>query len=227
MTVAFLVTSLVIVATPGTGAVYTVSAGLLRGRRAAVLAAAACTLGIVPHLLAAITGLAALLHTSAVAYAVLTWAGIAYLLHLAVMTWTDAGQDLVASISASADTGDTSRSGTGTGGAATVVLQRVSVARVVREGVVLNLLNPKLTLFFFAFLPQFVPPGAGATAAMAALGGVFMALTLVVFTGYGLAATVLRPLLRRRPALVAAANRVFAVSYVVIAVAMAVGQLMP
>ena len=68
MTVEFLLTSLVIVATPGPGVLYALSAGLARGARPSVLAAFACTLGIVPHMLAAITGLAALLHASAVAF---------------------------------------------------------------------------------------------------------------------------------------------------------------
>ncbi len=89
MSVAFLVTSLVIVATPGTGAIFTIAAGLQRGRRASVVAAAGCTLGIVPHLTAAVTGLAAVLHASAVAFSALKWVGVAYLVWLAWQTWRD------------------------------------------------------------------------------------------------------------------------------------------
>ena len=68
MSTAFLLTTLVIVATPGTGVLYTLAAGLSRGARASVVAAFGCTLGIVPHMVAAITGLAALLNASALAF---------------------------------------------------------------------------------------------------------------------------------------------------------------
>jgi threonine/homoserine/homoserine lactone efflux protein len=134
MTWTFLVTSLVIVATPGTGALFTLSAGLSRGPRASVLAAFACTLGILPHLLAAITGLAALLRASGVAFAVVKYLGVAYLLYLAWSTWRHDG----------ALTVDRDR-------------RAVTPFRVITSGVAVNLLNPKLTIFFFAFLPQFVP----------------------------------------------------------------------
>lgn len=203
VTPAFLLTSLVMVAAPGTGALYTVTAGLLRGRRAALLAAAACTLGILPHLVAAVSGLAALLHASPIAYALLTWAGIGYLLFMARGTWRTPGSALTDGL-----------------GAETAA---VTGRRVVRDGIVLNLLNPKLTIFFVAFLPQFAP-GSGASST-AVLGVVFMVLTLVVFAAYGVAATVLRPALLTRPRLAGAANRVFAVFYAGLAVALAAGQL--
>src|SRR4030095_14264630 len=89
MTVAFLLTTLVIVATPGTGVLFTVAAGLSRGARASVIAAIGCTLGVVPHMIAAITGLAALLNASAVAFQTLKYMGVAYLLYLAWQTWRD------------------------------------------------------------------------------------------------------------------------------------------
>src|SRR6187551_1832902 len=91
MTLAFLLTSLVIVATPGTGVLYTIGAGLARGARASVLAAFACTLGIVPHLVAALTGLAAILHASGVAFQTIKYLGVAYLLWMAWATWRDNG----------------------------------------------------------------------------------------------------------------------------------------
>jgi len=212
VTPTFLLTTLVLVATPGTGVVYTLSAGLLHGRRAAVTAAAACTAGIVPHLLASITGLAALLHASAAAYALLTWAGIAYLLLLAVQTWSDPGDGLVRAARTRQDATTPTTPSTPT------------TSRVLRDGVVLNLLNPKVTLFFFAFLPQFVPAGPGSTGRMALLGAVFALLTLVVFTAYGLAASALRPLLARRPQLAGLANRAFAATYVLVAAALVLEQ---
>jgi threonine/homoserine/homoserine lactone efflux protein len=82
----FLLTSLVVVATPGTGVVYTLAAGLARGSRASIVAAAGCTVGVLPHMAAAITGLAALLHTSAVAFGIVKYLGVAYLLYLAWST---------------------------------------------------------------------------------------------------------------------------------------------
>src|SRR4051794_685849 len=89
MTLAFLLTSLIVVATPGTGALYTVATGLSHGTRASLVAALGCTIGIVPAMLAAVTGLAAIMHGSAVAFQAIKWAGVAYLLFLAWVTWRD------------------------------------------------------------------------------------------------------------------------------------------
>lgn len=188
MGLAFLLTVLVIVATPGTGALYTISTGLGRGGRAGVLAAFSCTLGTVPHLLAAITGLAAVLHASGVAFAVLKWAGVAYLLWMAWVTWHDRE--------------------------ALEVRERpaVPLRKVLLEGITLNLLNPKLTLFFFAFLPQFAPGGDLPT--MLGLSAVFMALTFVVFAAYGLGAAAVRDHVLRRPRVMDWFRRVFAATFV-------------
>jgi threonine/homoserine/homoserine lactone efflux protein len=133
VSIEFLVTSLVIVATPGTGVLYTLAAGLSRGARASIVAAVGCTLGIVPHLAAAITGAAALLHTSAVAFQTVKYLGVAYLLYMAWATWKDRGALTVEENAAPR-----------------------SARRVITSGVLINILNPKLTIFFFAFLPQFV-----------------------------------------------------------------------
>lgn len=194
MSVEFLVTALIVVATPGTGVLYTVSAGLARGARASVVAAFGCTLGIVPHMLAAITGLAALLHASAVAFQAIKFVGVAYLLYLAWATWRDS--------SALAVDADAPRSN----------------ARVVGSGVLVNLLNPKLTIFFFAFLPQFVSAqGAGAAVRMAELSAVFMLVTFVVFVGYGVFAASVRRHVISRPRVIRWLRRSFAGAYVVLA----------
>lgn len=195
MDLAFWVTTLVVVATPGTGAVYTVSMGLGQGRRASLVAALGCTLGVLPHLLAAITGLAALLHASALAFQTLKYAGVAYLVFLAWQTWRDRSP-LVADDSAEIRPGWS----------------------IVREAVLINLLNPKLTIFFFAFLPLFVRPGAGeGWVQMTVLGLVFMAVTLLVFAGYGVLAAAVRSHVLQRPSVVSWLRRTFAATYLVLA----------
>lgn len=192
MSIEFLITTLIIVATPGTGAIFTLAAGLTRGPRAAALAAFACTLGILPHLIAAITGLAAILHASAVAFQGIKILGVAYLLYMAWETWRDKGA-LAVEEDASPQ----------------------SAMQVIRSGIVVNLLNPKLTIFFVAFLPQFVTPGsANGTLRMLELSGVFMAVTFVVFAFYGLIAGVMRDKVISRPRVMLWMRRIFAGSFV-------------
>ncbi len=170
ITIEFLITSLIVVLIPGTGAVFTVSTGLMQGKRASVWAALGCTLGIVPHLLATILGLAAVMHTSALAFSMLKYAGVAYLFYLAYATWKDRS---------SFSFEQTPKS--------------LSPTKLVVRAVLLNLLNPKLTIFFLAFLPQFIAPqSTSALADMLALSGVFMAMTFAVFVVYGLLAHAFR-----------------------------------
>ena len=186
-----MITALVVVATPGTGVLYTVAAGLARGARASLVAAIGCTLGIVPHMLAAITGLAALLHASAVAFQTLKYLGVAYLLYLAWSMLRDRGVLTVEASSAPS-----------------------SARQVVTSAVLVNLLNPKLTIFFLAFLPQFVAANSpGSVLRMAQLSGVFMALTFVVFAGYGWGAAAVRTHVLSRPRVVTWMRRVFAGSF--------------
>ena len=166
----FLLTTLIIVASPGTGVVYTLAAGLSRGGRASVLAAFACTLGIVPHLVAALTGLAALLHASAVAFDIVKYAGVAYLLYMA---WQSLREHGALKVEAKSDAR--------------------SVRQVLVDGVLINLLNPKLSIFFVAFLPQFIAPNEpNVLARMLELSGVFMAATFIIFAIYGLCAASVR-----------------------------------
>ncbi len=199
MSLAFLVTSLIIVAMPGTGALITLSAGLSRGARAGVVAAVGCTLGIVPHLIAAVTGTAALLRASGVAFEALRIAGGAYLLCMAVLTWRDQSALVVQDEQP----------------------QR-STARVIGSAMLANLLNPKLTVFFFAFLPQFVGPHAPhELRRLLLLSGVFMAMTFVVFALYGVAASALRHHLIERPKVVRRMRRLFAASFVGLGVKLA------
>ena len=177
---------------PGTGVLYTMAAGLSRGTRASVIAAIGCTLGIVPHMVAAITGLAALLHTSAVAFQGLKYLGVAYLLFIAWRTLREKGA---------------------------LAVEEETVARsatnVIVSAILVNILNPKLTIFFFAFLPQFVSTSdPGALIRMVELSGVFMLITLVVFIGYGSFAAAIRKHVISRPQVLTWLRRAFAGAFV-------------
>ena len=187
VSIAFLVTTLVIVATPGTGALYTIAAGLSRGARAGVVAAAGCTLGILPHLLATVTGLAAVMHASAVAFHTIKYAGVAYLLYLAWQTWRDRSELTVDEASGPR-----------------------SDLEVIRTAVAINVLNPKLTIFFFAFLPQFVSGSADPLPRMLLLSLVFMLVTFVVFALYGWVAAGFRRRVLERPRVLQWLRRIFA-----------------
>jgi len=166
ISVEFLITSLIVVLIPGTGVLFTISTGLAQGRTASVYAALGCTVGIVPHLLATIFGLAAIMHTSALAFEVLKFAGVLYLFYLALMTWRDKS-----------------------GFEAQAISSRSSALSLATKAFLLNILNPKLTIFFLAFLPQFVSPETTSPLGdMLVLSAVFMLMTFVVFVIYGLLA---------------------------------------
>ncbi|NGO10995.1 LysE family translocator [Streptomyces sp. HC44] len=200
MSIAFLLTTLVVVVTPGTGVVYTLATGLSHGRRASVVAALGCTLGIVPHLAATITGLAALLHASAVAYETVKYVGVGYLLFMAWAMLRDKEALVVEAAAAPRP-----------------------AARVVASGVLVNLLNPKLTMFFVAFLPQFAPADtAGSLGVMLRLSAVFMVLTFVVFAAYGMCAAAVRHRIVARPRVMTGIRRVFAVCFVGLSARLAV-----
>ncbi|MBO8191960.1 LysE family translocator [Streptomyces oryzae] len=189
----FLLTALVIVVTPGTGVLFTLAAGLSHGRRASLVAALGCTLGTLPQALAAITGLAALLHTSTVAFQVLKYLGVAYLLWMAVSTLRD--RSALTAPEGDDPAGSAPR----------------TTSKVIVSAVLLNVLNPKLTLFFVAFLPQFVHgDDPHAVLRMSELSAVFVLLTLMVFAGYGLAAATMREHVISRPRVVRWMRRVFA-----------------
>jgi threonine/homoserine/homoserine lactone efflux protein len=172
ITIEFLVTSLIVVLIPGTGVIYTVSTGIVQGRAASVYAAIGCTAGIVPHLLATVFGLAAVMHTSALAFQVLKVAGVLYLFYVAYATWRDK--------SAFAVDGS---------------VAKTSAHGLVIKAFLLNILNPKLTIFFLAFLPQFVDPAVGQPLLqLLLLSAVFMAMTFAVFVVYGFVAHAFRAL---------------------------------
>jgi len=195
MTLSFLLTSLIVVASPGTGVLYTLAVALAQGFRASIAAAFGCTLGILPHMLAAMLGLAAVLHTSALAFAALKWCGVIYLLYMAWQALRESG---ALAIEARPERETRSR----------------SHRRVIVTGFLINILNPKLSIFFLAFLPQFI--AADETyplARMLELSGAFMAMTFVVFVLYGLFAAGVRDRVITRPKVVAWLRRSFAAGF--------------
>lgn len=201
VSIEFLLTSLVVVLIPGTGVIYTISMGLFKGFRASCAAAVGCTLGIIPSMLACILGLAAVIHTSAVAFEFIKYLGVAYLLYLAWGMWRESG---------AMQLGEESQA---------------SSMAIASKGFLINILNPKLTLFFLAFLPQFVPVQASSPLlSMTVLGLVFMLMTLLVFLAYGLLANTLSHTIQNSPRSMTVIQRVFAASFASLAVKLAFSE---
>ena len=202
MSIEFLLTSLIVVATPGTGVIYTLAAALSRGPRASVVAAFACTLGIVPHIAAAVMGLAALMHTSALVFQIVKLAGVAYLIYMAVDALREHGALRIER-----------------------EIGARSAARIMIDGVLINILNPKLSIFFLAFLPQFVSAEEAAPVTrMLVLSAVFMLLTFVVFVGYGLLAASVRDRVISRPRVLTWMRRAFAGAFVALGAKLALAE---
>lgn len=202
MSMEFLVTSLVVILLPGTGVLYTVAVGLGRGFRASLAAALGCTVGIVPAAMASIAGLAAIFHTSALAFQLVKYLGVAYLLYMA---WSILRQGGTLDVEADR--------------------KRVSLFQTAFRGTLINVLNPKLSLFFLAFLPQFVETGSvGATAEMVVLAAIFMVLTLLVFLIYGTCATLARDYIITRPAIMKWVKRSFAGAFGFIGIRLALSE---
>lgn len=202
MSIEYLVTALIVVIMPGTGVLYTLAFGLGRGLKASVAAAFGCTMGIVPHIAASIVGLAALLHASAVAFQVVKYLGVAYLLYMA---WTIARSGGVLDVKGRTDP--------------------MPARRIATGGFLINILNPKLSIFFLAFLPQFVTPGtADPTRQMLLLAAVFMALTFVVFVGYGAFASAARAYVVSKPAVMTWLKRGFAGAFALLGFRLALAE---
>jgi threonine/homoserine/homoserine lactone efflux protein len=202
VSIEFLVTSLIIIASPGTGVLYSLAVGLSRGSRASVVAAFGCTLGILPHMAAAILGLAALLHTSALAFQTFKYLGVTYLFYMA---WTALREQ----------------------GALRVeqVVGARSAVQVTVTAILINILNPKLSIFFLAFLPQFVSTNEPHPLAhMVMLSFVFMLLTFVAFVAYGLFAASIRSHVISRPRVLTWMRRTFAVAFVALGAKLALAD---
>ncbi len=202
MSLSFLLTSLIVIVSPGTGVLYTLAAALSRGSRASVAAAFGCTLGILPHIAAAMLGLAAVLHTSALAFSALKWLGVIYLLFMAWQALRERG--------------------------ALKVEREVdarSAAKVIVTGFLINILNPKLSIFFLAFLPQFIAADeARPWMRMLELGAAFMAMTFAVFVVYGLFAASVRDRIVTRPRAMTWLRRAFAGGFAALGARLALAE---
>jgi threonine/homoserine/homoserine lactone efflux protein len=202
MNIEFLITSFIVIISPGTGVLYTLAAGLSRGSRASVIAAFGCTLGIVPHMAAAILGLAALLHTSAVAFQAFKYLGVVYLLYMAWNTLRDRG-----ALKVEKEVGAR------------------SAVQVIVTAILINVLNPKLSIFFMAFLPQFVSAGElHPLPRMLELSAAFMLMTFLVFVGYGLFAASIRDHVITRPRVLTWMRRSFAAAFVALGAKLALAN---
>ncbi len=198
----FLLTSLIVVLVPGTGVIYTVSTGLTLRSKASIAAAFGCTLGILPHLTASILGLSALLHMSARAFQILKFAGTFYLLYLAWGMWRDTG-----SLKLDDSTNE------------------MTAVQIVFKGIMINILNPKLTMFFFAFLPLFIPADSiSPTHQMIGLSAIFMGMTFVIFALYGILASGISTYLINSPKSIRRMQRSFAIIFAVLAAKLALSE---
>lgn len=198
----FFITSLIVVLIPGTGVIYTISTGLFLGWKASLFAALGCTAGIVPHLLASILGLAAVLHLSAVAFQILKFLGVAYLLYLAWSMWNETGMLKMGGQNTAA-------------GAWPIAI----------KGFLINILNPKLSLFFLAFLPQFVPlETTFPVLHLLFLSGIFMGMTLVVFIIYGIFAHRVRTYITDSPVIIKRTQRTFALAFALLGAKLAMTE---
>ena len=191
MTSEFFITSMIVILIPGTGVLYTLAWALGHGFRASVIATLGGTLGIIPHILAATLGLAALMQTSAMAFSVVKYLGVAYLLYMAWGTLRETG-----ALSVCEQKGDR------------------NTIKIIVEGIFINMFNPKLSIFFLSFLPQFIPAGTNhPVVKMAFLGGIFMALTFIVFVIYGAFASAARAHILTKPKVMVWLRRIFATTF--------------
>lgn len=198
----FLITSIVVILLPGTGVLYTIAIGLGKGYKASFAAAFGCTMGIVPAALASIIGLAALFHTSALAFQIIKYLGVAYLLYMA---WKMLRDDSLLTVSNEAG--------------------KLNLVKVATHGALINILNPKLSFFFLAFLPQFIPSNAAnPTILFVSQALVFMLLTFIVFTLYGAGASLVQKHILTKPKIQKWLQRSFAAAFGVLSIKLALTE---
>ena len=202
MSIDFIITSLIVVLIPGTGVIYTISTGLFQGWKASIFASLGCTAGIIPHLLASVLGLATILHMSAVAFQIIKFIGVAYLLYIAWSMWKETNTFELEEKT-----------------------KKINYWSVSLKGFLINILNPKLSLFFLAFLPQFIPQSTITPMFdMLLLSGVFMAMTLFIFILYGLFANKVRTYVFQSPNIIKTTQKTFAVFFAMLGAKLAMTE---
>jgi len=198
----FIITSLIVVLIPGTGVIYTISTGIVHKRTKSIYAAVGCTLGIVPHLLACILGLSAIMNMSAQIFLIIKMLGSVYLFYLAIKTWIYAGKSQLVTDKENSKNID-----------------------IVKKGIILNLLNPKLTIFFLSFLPQFLPTNStNSTFSMIILSLFFMLMTLIVFILYGIFASIISEIVLKSNKVIKNIEKSFAIIFAGLAVDLAISK---
>ncbi len=173
----FLTASLVVIVAPGPDNILVLTRGVTLGRRAALVSAAGATVGLVCHSLFAAAGLSALLAQSAVAFSVVKYAGAAYLIYLGIAALLNRERFVLA------ERGTPS----------------VGLRSVFTQAVASNVLNPKIAVFFLAYLPQFADPAASVASRLLALGLTFALLTWAIFSAIAFLSGSVGGYLRSRP----------------------------
>lgn len=199
----FIIASLIIILIPGTGVIYTVSTGLTKSKKASILAALGCTIGIVPHLCMSIALSSLLFEMGELAFEILKMAGALYLVYL--------GIGMIRSKTKIEFNQQQSQD---------------KVAAIIYRGVFINLLNPKLTLFFFSFLPQYISSSSQSYMQESLLlGGGFMLLTFVVFVCYGILAGLMSGIVSKSPKGLQRIQQLFGSVFIIFAIQLAISSL--
>ena len=197
-TSAFLITSLIIILIPGTGIIYTVSLGMSEGRKKAFFAALGCTAGILPHLCVSIVLSSLLMQMDDKVFLAVKYIGVLYLIYLGVGMIFSKGNVQFSEHHAES-----------------------RASAIIRRGVLINLLNPKLTLFFFSFLPQYVTDSSNYMIKSSLLGLLFMVLTFIVFIGYGFLAGTAKEWLCQSPKRMSFLQKYFGITFIAFAIKLA------
>lgn len=202
-TYTFIITSLVIILLPGIGVTYTISTGITKGRKESIIAALGCTAGIIPHLIVSIGLSSLLIKINENAFNLVKVVGALYLLYL--------GIEMILSKSKLDFNNKIMENRTRT---------------ILCRGIMINLLNPKLTLFFFAFLPQYISSNCKSYIVESAMLGIaFMLITFLVFAGYGMLASLIKTLITKSPQRLQHMQQLFGIIFVAFAIEIAISSI--
>jgi len=177
----FIGASFILCLVPGPDNIYVLTQGMTKSKKAAVVTTLGLTTGLVIHTTAAALGISAIFKTSEIAFDIVKYAGACYLLYIAYQAYKYRDEPLDLSVQNSS----------------------IELRKLYIKGFIMNILNPKVSIFFLAFLPQFVSPSSGSvTLQMISLGLIFMVMTIVVFSSIGIAGNLLSSKLLEQPSIV-------------------------